>query len=104
MDFYTIVIISAIVLLILLLTIIGLVVSNANSSATFPASYSSCPDYWIYDETTKQCTANKVNIGTLDDPSTKYTPSSNICENLKWSNDNRISWDGVSNTNVCKNK
>jgi hypothetical protein len=104
MDFYTIVIITAIVLLILTLTMIGLIVSNANSSATFPASYSSCPDYWIYDENNKKCTANGVNIGIYQNDKTEYTPSSDICKNLKWSNDNRISWDGVSNTNVCKNK
>jgi hypothetical protein len=99
MDFYTIVIIISVVLLILSLTAIGLLVTNASSTAKFPESYNSCPDYWSFDGTF--CKPNKgINIGTLSNPSA-YTPSKDICVNRTWSNDNKISWDGVSNTNSC---
>ena len=98
MDFYSIVIIIAVVLLILSLTAIGIIVTQSNSAAVFPASQNSCPDYWTSEG--KRCVStNDMNIGILVDKA--YTPTDKLCENYRWTFDNKISWDGVSNTNQC---
>lgn len=47
MDFFTIVIILAIVILILLLTYIGVAMSKLNTSQIFPPNANVCPDYWV---------------------------------------------------------
>jgi len=103
MDFYTIVIIIAVVLLILSLTAIGLIVTNANSTAKFPASYSSCPDYWRYNATDGTCSSiNNINIGNPINGSYIYslTPKKDVCENKRSIDRRNISWDGISNSNV----
>ncbi len=46
MDFYTIVIILAIIVLILLLTYIGIAMSSLKQSQVFPERANACPDYW----------------------------------------------------------
>jgi hypothetical protein len=97
MDFYTIVIIIAVVLLILSLTFIGIIINNANASAKFPGSYNTCPDYWSFDG--KKCSSNGLNT---NNGFTSYTPDSDLCKNFNWAYKNQISWDGVVNTNSCK--
>uniref|UniRef100_A0A6C0I005 CPW-WPC domain-containing protein n=1 Tax=viral metagenome TaxID=1070528 RepID=A0A6C0I005_9ZZZZ len=98
MDFYTIVIIVAVVLLIVSLTAIGLLITKTNSNAKFPGSYSSCPDYWSFDG--KKCSANGIN--TNNGKYTSYEPDSDLCKNFNWAYKNKISWDGVINANSCK--
>lgn len=46
MDFFTIVIILAIVVLIVLLTYIGVSMSKLETSQVFPPNANVCPDYW----------------------------------------------------------
>jgi len=99
MDFYTIVIISAIVLLIISLTAIGVIVTNTNSSAKFPTSYSTCPDYWSIDPS-GNCKSNGTS-NTNNGPQI-YKPDPDLCKNFNWAYKNKISWDGVINTNSCK--
>jgi len=108
MDFYTYVVGGAIILLIIALIAIGIIITYGNSNAKFPEYQSSCPDYWTYDDTNKNCSpvkinSNLVNVGTLSTTTNStptYTPKE-LCENYKWANDNKIAWDGVSNTNSC---
>jgi len=45
-SFYTIVLSIAVVILILILTYIGVIMSYNNGAGTFPPQYSMCPDYW----------------------------------------------------------
>lgn len=50
MDFYTTVILIATIILILILTYLGLIMSGKfGSSLPFPPVQNNCPDYWEYD-------------------------------------------------------
>jgi len=102
-DFYTIVIICAIILLIISLATIGVIIVNGKSSIVFPSTKNSCPDYWTLSNDKKTCQApsNRVNMGYPTVPST-YTIDTDTCKNFKWAFDNKILWDGVSNINNCK--
>jgi hypothetical protein len=97
MDFYTIVIIVAVVLLIISLTFIGLLITHVNSTSKYPASYSTCPDYWSFDG--NKCNSNGLNT---NNGLSSYTPDIDLCKNFNWAYNNKISWDGVINTNSCK--
>lgn len=117
----------AVVALILILTVVGVMLSN-KSSVVFPPSRNTCPDYWdqIIDSTNNKytCKINDRNKGTfVPTTDTAATPgynaeknaidfnhegwgkqgnSSSLCSLQKWCHDKKISWDGVSNYNGCK--
>ena len=121
-SFYIIVACVAIVLLILLLTVIGLMMSNQNKIDVYPPNKSQCPDYWIVNDDGR-CIANdntKVNGITynMNDNIEKsllkkikvekygnqyyFDFSGNtVCDNKKWANDHSIQWDGYSNAATC---
>ena len=129
-SFYIIVACVAIVLLILLLTVIGLMMSNQNRIDVYPPNKSICPDYWKVNSDGK-CIANiqgsvpgtnglpssyNGNLGIARrDKSLKnikieldgsglliYDFSGNtVCDNKKWANNNNIEWDGYSNAVTC---
>ena len=69
MNFYSIVLTIAVVLLILLLTYIGLTMQNTtNNKFVFPPIEAKCPDYWDY--TGNACVVpsnNSINIGSIYD-------------------------------------
>lgn len=114
----------AIVALILILTIVGVMLSN-KSEVVFPPSKNTCPDYWsqqIDASNNSVCKIDNRNIGTFSTDKTA-TPgynadnqtidfnapgwgnqgnSSTLCSLQKWCHNKKISWDGVSNYNGCK--
>jgi hypothetical protein len=122
-PFYMIAMAIAIIVLIIILTVIGVMLSYKNT-VSFPPSQNACPDYWT--ETVDNngkivCTIDQRNQGTFT--STSSTPgynasnqtinfkdpgwgntdnSSATCSLKKWANTNYILWDGVSNYNGCK--
>lgn len=49
MDFYSIVLVVAIVVFFLMLVLMGLLITNATSTAVYPPMASACPDYWSVD-------------------------------------------------------
>ena len=99
MDFYKQVTIVTLVLLIISLAIFGYVITEGVSTANFPSYVSKCPDYWVWDGTSKCVLQGALNRGIVNDAN--YIPSDDICKNQKWARDNRIVWDGVINTNRC---
>jgi hypothetical protein len=110
MDFYTIVTICAILLLIIALTTLGVVISYSTSTQEFPKFKNPCPDYWILDGKNNKCISNGINNGVLDTTSTspptyKIDKTKSLSEQLQsscnWANINQIYWDGVSNYNGC---
>lgn len=114
----------AIIVLILLLTIFGIMLSYKNK-VVFPPSKNTCPDYWseVFDDNGKSvCQIDNRNVGTFFSDTTS-TPgynsvnktvnfndpgwanigkSSAMCSLQKWCNSKKIVWDGVSNYNGCK--
>ena len=119
MDFYTIISIVAIVLLIISLTLFG-VYFNTISVKPFPGSQDMCPKLWTTDTSGNcknpidtslnrltsfpQLTPGLVSDGFNPNDSKweTYDGAKNaICGKKKWANTNNISWNGISNYNSC---
>jgi hypothetical protein len=99
MDFYKLVVIIAIVILVIALASVVTLFTYGSAKQSYPPYQNQCPDYWTWNGTSKTCnsTSNK-NIGTYSKNS--YSPS-DLCSNYNWAKTNNIMWDGVSNTNKC---
>jgi hypothetical protein len=127
-TFYIIVLTVATIILILILTFIGLQISNKkNSTATFPPLANLCPDYWNVSSDGKSCLVpssgknapnkdvstasgySKTDINKnaiapqIDFTNAGWTSGGNsaTCAQKKWANTNGIMWDGVTNYNRC---
>jgi len=129
MNFYTIVVLIAFVILIVCLTVIGILMQKSKSKFVFPPVSNPCPDNWIVQGNV--CLIPTGPVGTMKiSDSTNFinnTPgientsgnpldgqttinfgnsgwTSNgvsICKKQKWANTYGITWDGISNTNTC---
>jgi len=120
MDFYTIIIIVALVLLIISLTLFG-VYYRTFSVKPFPETQDFCPKLWTVDSSgncikpSTDISYNKLNSIPIDTPgklSNGFNPNdsgwglysgatNSICGKKKWSDKNNITWNGVSNYNSC---
>ena len=120
-QFYMIVVLIAVVILVLCLTGIGILMRYQNAGQQYPPTANTCPDGWTavggsscispglaagitygtsgtdgYSETTTGTGANAVRKATINFPS-----SYDICKKKKWARKYNISWDGVSNYTKC---
>jgi len=129
-TFHFIVLSVAVVLLIVILTIVGIILSNQKQSTVFPPTVSTCPDYWVVSQDGSGCVipkSNAKNIGSIygggstisgEFANTTSTPGykslgadsivnfddagwKGICSKKTWTTKNQISWDGISNYNAC---
>ena len=114
MSFYSIVLIVAFIILLLTLVAVGIMLQNQDKNKAFPTQMSPCPDGWGVSDT-GACVQpdNGSNMGNSIDTSseksiwvadgTDYKPkeSATVCDKKAWANDNKVSWDGVSNYNSC---
>lgn len=129
-SFYSIVILVASILLIVILTYLGIEISKRGTEKDFPPDTSNCPDYWP--ETGEGICeiplANKHpnNSGILDDTGSMLITSGNTygldagaykidfnnegwaaqndsekCTKKKWADQFGIVWDGITNFNKC---
>ena len=129
MSFQKNVIMVAIILLIVSLIFIGAMLYNSEYNARFPPVTGTCPDYWVdvgadpngnkkgmthciapghalkdgktitppiygYGLDTPECKSKWV---LPNDPLDKST----TCEYKTWADKCKVSWDGVTNTNIC---
>jgi hypothetical protein len=107
MDFYTIVLAIAVILLIFTLTYIGIKMKYHTQSQPFPPVSNTCPDYWTIDSTGKVCyppSNNVNNPNNLTSIQSTNNQSVTICgkNGLKLQcNKNQLVWDGVSNYSGC---
>ena len=136
MELFHVVVLSvALVVLILLLTFIGILMSRNKSgeAVTFPPTYNTCPDYWSISQDGSGCVIpsyeSSLNIGNIystggqlnsaaqgtfgfksvKDPKNKVINMIDFnnsnwkgqCSIKKWTADNNIVWDGISNYNSC---
>jgi hypothetical protein len=125
-SFYTIVMGIAIVVLILVLTYIGIVMTYYKSKTNYPPVSATCPDYWSVATDGSSCIipVGKKNAGNasgystapgyvavgsggtgslinFNDPGWKTSGVTPICAKSQWANQNNIVWDGVSNYSAC---
>jgi hypothetical protein len=124
--FYLIVLSIAIVFLILMLTVAGILMKNQNKDLAYPPVSNTCPDNWSFDkngcnihgnsgtfnpnapaESFVDDTPGHVNgdnfIDFNDSRWTGRKGKSAICAKREWANSYGITWDGVANSNACKN-
>lgn len=113
MDFYTIVLIIAIVLLIVILAFIGIKMSTAkysnSTNAPFPPVVSTCPDYWKVDGSNCIIPTNgKTNTGTIYDTHGNTVLSSSSTYGYVAGNNyidfNNSMWGTMGKTSVCQQK
>ncbi len=117
-NFYTMVTIIAIVLLIFALAFIGWTLSKQKTIDEHPKLRTTCPDFWAIDADGKcqQPSAGGLNRGTddaisnapggsgtkIDSADAGWASAGNaICAKQKWANTYGITWDTVTNANFC---
>lgn len=113
MDFYTIVLTIAVVLLILILTFVGIKMSNSKynnqTNVSFPPVKSSCPDYWTADGSYCNIPVyGKTNTGRIYDTNRNNTlsPSSTygyVVDN-NYIDFNNSMWGSMGKTAICQQK
>lgn len=110
-SFNKIVIVSAGLILIISLVVIGVFVAKSISEDQFPPIISDCPDYWDVNYNANNqviCKNNSsINIGSgkdscIDYPVEKFKENGSgaddvLCTKYKWSKSCGIIWDGVTN-------
>ena len=128
--FHVIVLTVATVILILVLTVIGVLMTKKNTTVAYPPAYNTCPDYWTVATDGSSCilptAASSLNVGSMytsagtlvpgiiSTPGYNYDASNNqatinfsnsgwtgVCSMQSWANNYGIVWDGVSNYNSC---
>jgi hypothetical protein len=129
--FYIIVLTIAVIFLILILTYVGLAMKSKTSNTTvYPGTKQVCPDYWNLASDGTSCvipTAGSKNVGSIynssgattlnakttfglstdgksinfSDPGWGGSGSNTICAKQKWTINNNVVWDGVTNYNNC---
>jgi hypothetical protein len=116
MGFYKSFLIGNIVTLIIILSILGVILSNTIAKQNFPAEYNPCPDYYTID-TNGNCLINNTIYSSSDISCTnkKFTdnnylvggtgPLSGLCAKKTWANNCGVTWDGITNnSDICNIK
>jgi hypothetical protein len=124
-NFYTIVLLVAILALIVVLTYIGIILKYGETQGVYPPNSTTCPDYWDINQE-GSCIIPKdgeKNVGSLyegglltnavigntpgiDNNSntihfTHADWGATVCGKREWSSKHGVVWDGVSNYNDC---
>jgi hypothetical protein len=88
-----------------MLLIMALVIKNGYKDQIFPPEVGQCPDFWTIKGDANKCIATADNKGTYDeggDHTPKFPDSAtNRIENCKWAKSSKVSWDGITNRNLC---
>lgn len=127
-SFHTIVLTIAVIILILVLTVIGIMMTNKTyDSSVYPPTTNECPDYWTSSgsgsctytagkntgENISGTTTPKFTSGTdtkglsgttinFDHAGWSSNGGTALCNQKDWAIKYGISWDGVANYNGCK--
>jgi len=108
MEFQTIVVVIAIIVLIAALVFIGVALSKASDKKTWPPVTPSCPDYWTTDASGSCVNVKDLgnNKGTCAKPASGhltvnfnegiYIGDRGSCAKSTWATDCNIAWDGIT--------
>ena len=121
MNFQSIVMIVATVILIFALATIGVALSNLNSDIKYPPVIADCPDYWSISKkaidsnnpnrpTEFTCNNDKTlghdtsvsGCDTFDSSDSNYKGIGGLCAKKQWADRCDITWDGVTNNPDAK--
>ena len=107
-GFQKTVLFSAIFILIVTLVVIGMALSYAKSSESWPPIVSECPDWWRIDGSGNATTCTNVkDLGICPAQNGEehqkmnfnmplFTGDSGECNKYNWANKCKVSWDGVT--------
>jgi hypothetical protein len=107
-NFQMLVIYISITLLVIALIIVAIFLYNQGSSVDYPPVLAKCPDYWL--DTSNGQGSDCYNYKKLGDPSCKRTMDfstgkwqgkAGLCKKSKWAKECDITWDGISNRDLC---
>ena len=116
MNFYKIIPIIAIVLLIICLSVVGVALNFTSQDVIFPPNISDCPDFFVKDPDNKCVDVKGLSSGTeqkcnnidfvSEDADDKYKnpgmgKSSGICAKKRWARSCNVNWDGVTNNRMA---
>lgn len=115
MNFYKLIAVITIILLIISLAFIGVAMYNSSNKVLFPPNIGNCPDFYKPTDSTNiyKCT-RMYNSNNQSDTCKEFDgtdenyknpgmgPSSGLCEKKKWAQGCNVSWDGITNNSaVC---
>ena len=107
-DFQKFVLFAAIIILIIALVIIGVSLSYARDTQTWPPLTAACPDYWMIDGSGNNAVCTNIkDLGTCAPQSGKkhltmnfsgpaFTGSNGLCAKYTWAKNCNLSWDGIT--------
>lgn len=99
MNFQSMTMMIATILLILVLGFIGYLMYKAKSNMDWPPMISECPDYWTVTGVS-QC-SNPNNLGScgasMDFSSADWQGDSGLKKKYQWARGCGLTWDGVTN-------
>ena len=114
MNFQSIVMIVATVILIFALATIGVALSNLNSDIKYPPVIADCPDYWSISKKPNTdpskpsefiCNNDKQlgnNCTVFNSSDSKYKGIGGLCAKKQWADKCDVTWDGVTNNPDAK--
>ena len=106
-GFQKIVLITAIIILIITLVVIGVTLSKG-SGADWPPVVPQCPDYWVIDGSGNNAKCvNVKDLGTcksdgsskhqtMNFNSSQFTGSQGACNKYNWATNCNVTWDGIT--------
>ena len=101
-SFHKIVLLTALVILVLILVIIGSALMAASANPVWPPIVPPCPDWWISDGSGINAVCRNVKrMGTCDVKEASFTGpaftgTNGTCAKYNWANNCGISWDGIT--------
>jgi hypothetical protein len=107
-NFQSIVLTTAVIVLIIALIIIGILLSYYKAQEQWPPIVANCPDYWTIDGSANlsRCT-NVKDLGTcpaqsgdkhleMDFSAPAFSGANGTCAKYTWAKKCNISWDGIT--------
>ena len=112
MNFYKLICIIAIVVLIISLTSIAVAIQTSSKNVMFPPNVSECPDFYIKNKrgqctptfplSTKRAGCDKKSFTAKRFNNPGMGPTSGMCAKKKWAQHCKVNWDGITNnSSVC---
>ena len=106
-GFQKFVLITAIIILIITLVVIGIALSKNAQNVAWPPVLPECPDYWILDGSGSNAVCvNVKDLGTCKSVGNKhqnmnfntsvFTGSQGACNKYNWATKCNVTWDGIT--------
>lgn len=100
MGFYKSFLIGVTIQLIILLAIMAVILSNKNKNQEFPATISSCPDFYSLNPSSHCVMEQDVYSSRINTCTTVDTSKMTAMEKKSWATRCGVAWDGITNSSI----